>query len=182
MTTPPDRSRQVERQRRLAAGGRPCDKHGLRSCRLDFACMTRTSPPCICQPGRSGARRRSTVAGAPAPCCPRRAARYGSIAASPPISPFAEVEAAEPTSTAARMPASAAALGGRPLDVVVQPVAAPAQEAVPGRHGLHHDRPGMHRRTGRPRRPEGACLRRSPSAPCAARSPSSRRCASASRC
>ena len=32
-----------------------------------------------------------------------------------------------------------------------------AQEAVPRRHGLHHDRPGMHRRARRLCRAEGAC-------------------------
>ena len=35
----------------------------------------------------------------------------------------------------------------------------PAQEAFSRRHGFHHDRPGMHRRTGRFRRAEGACRR-----------------------
>ena len=34
-----------------------------------------------------------------------------------------------------------------------------AQEAFSGGHGFHHDRPGMHRRTGRLRRAEGACRR-----------------------
>ena len=58
----------------------------------------------------------------------------------------------------------------------------PAQEAVPRRHGFHHDRSGMHRRTGRLCRLQGPGRRRSPSAPCAARSRSSRRCASGSRC
>ena len=52
-----------------------------------------------------------------------------------------------------------AARGDLPIDIVVQPVGRPAQEAFSGRHGFHHDRPGMHRRTGRFRRAEGACRR-----------------------
>ena len=51
------------------------------------------------------------------------------------------------------------ARGDLPIDIVVQPAARPAQEAFSGRHGFHHDRPGMHRRTGRFRRAEGACRR-----------------------
>ena len=34
----------------------------------------------------------------------------------------------------------------------------PPQAPVPGRHGFHHDRPGMHRRARRLRRPEGGGL------------------------
>ena len=59
---------------------------------------------------------------------------------------------------------------------------AAAQEAFRRRHGFHHDRAGMHRRTRRFRRAQSRMSPRSPSAPCAARSPSSRLCASASRC
>jgi phosphoserine phosphatase len=41
------------------------------------------------------------------------------------------------------------------VDVVVQPAANRRKKLVSGRHGFHHDRPGMHRRAGGFRRPEG---------------------------
>ena len=55
MTTPPAPLRQFERQRRLAAGGRPCDKHGLARTRAEFACMSLVAT-LICNPGQSRAR------------------------------------------------------------------------------------------------------------------------------
>ena len=42
-----------------------------------------------------------------------------------------------------------AALAGVPVDVLLQPASGAAQAAVSRRHGFHHDRPGMHRRTRR---------------------------------
>ena len=47
--------RQFERQRRLAAGGRPCDKHGLAQHPSEFACMSLVAT-LICNPGQSRAR------------------------------------------------------------------------------------------------------------------------------
>ena len=74
MTTPPVLCANSQRQRRLAAGGRPCDKHGL-------AQTIANSPACPSSPPSSATRPipRSTPPSSTArwPFCPRPARRNG---------------------------------------------------------------------------------------------------------
>ena len=90
-----------------------------------------------------------------APCCPRPARRNGCSTRSRSTFPSSR-QPSDITAIEARL---REARGDLPIDIVVQPAARPAQEAFSRRHGFHHDRPGMHRRTRRFRRPEGACRR-----------------------
>ena len=138
---------QPQRQRRLAAGGRPCNKHrawrlAYDSCRdPDRTTRTRSTAAAV-----ERARAALPGAGAPrwlAPAHRRRHSLYpGSAAAD---------QRALSRTPARRSPAA--------IDVVRASRRQPPQEAVPGRHGLDHDRAGMHRRAGRLCRPQSPCRR-----------------------
>ena len=151
MITPPRASRQRQRQRRLAAGGRPCDKH--RACCSPAAnsrhVSRRHADLQSRQPrARLDDRRRRARHSSRAPV-----RRTGCSATSPSTFPSPHRRHRRhrrPPARGARRPADRhrGAASDRP-----------AQEAFSGRHGFHHDRPGMHRRTGGFRRPEGACRR-----------------------
>ena len=153
MTTPPVFCAKLERQRRLAAGGRPCDKHGLAHNSANSPRMSLVAT-LICNPANpaldttivDGALRRSALARPGAMAVRRSGGRHS----------LRQRRADDIKAIEARL---REARGDLPIDIVVQPAARPAQEAFSGRHGFHHDRPGMHRRTGRFRRPEGACRR-----------------------
>ena len=110
-----DLPRQRERQRRLAARGRPCDKHRLSG--GHFAAMTHVAT-LISNPARPAldaaalARRASALLR----CRKRRA---GSIPASPPTFPLRRTARTTKRSRNACAPRSPT----RPIDVVVQPLA-----------------------------------------------------------
>ena len=144
--------RQFERQGRLAAGGRPCDKHGLAQIKRIRLHVPRRHAHL--QPGQSRARHHH---------CRRRAgrpplARNGAMAVRRSGSrhslrlsgqePGRHQGDRNPPASGARRPADRHCRAACRLQ---------AQEAFSGGHGFHHDRPGMHRRAGRFRRAEGAC-------------------------
>ena len=154
MTTPPVVCGKLQRQRRLAAGGRPCDKHGLAQNQRIRPHVPRRYPHL--QSGQSRARqhhRRRRAGRSPLARNGAMAVRRGGGRHSlrqPGQEPGRHQGDRSPPAKGARRPADRhcrAACRG------------PAQEAFSGGHGFHHDRPGMHRRTGRFRRPEGACRR-----------------------
>ena len=144
--------RQRQRQRRLAAGGRPCDKHRLVCSMSEFTPACPSSPRSSAIPPTPRSIARSWTARAP--FCPRPAPAqwlFDEVAVDIPFDGSDDIKAIEARLREAR--------GDLPIDIVVQPAGVPAQEAFSGRHGFHHDRPGMHRRTGGFRRPEGPCRR-----------------------
>ena len=117
MTTPPVVSRQFERQRRLAAGGRPCDKHGLRSAPAEFACMSLVAT-LICNPANPALD--TTIVDGARPFCPRPATAqwlFDEVAVDIPFDPGREpvddIKAIETRLREAR--------GDLPIDIVVQP-------------------------------------------------------------
>ena len=146
--------RQFERQGRLAAGGRPCDKHGLAQIQRIRLHVPRRHPDL--QPGQSRARHhhrrrragRSALARSGAVAVRRGRSRHSLRLSGQ--EPGRHQGDRNPPASGARRPADRhcrAACRGT------------AQEAFSGGHGFHHDRPGMHRRAGRFRRAEGACRR-----------------------
>ncbi len=148
---PPVSRAKRQRQGRLAAGGRPCDKHGIAALDLRIHAMSFVVT-LICNPANpaldstviDGARALLPSPGAGAMAVrrgrrrhPLRKRRGHRCDRTPP---------ARGARRSAHRYCRAASRG-------------PAQEAFSGRHGFHHDRPGMRRRAGRFRRPEGACRR-----------------------
>ena len=131
----------LERQGRLAAGGRPCDKHGLVSTPSEFACMSLVAT-LICNPANP-ALDSTIVDGALAVLPSLGSAQwlFDEVAVDIPFDRQRRHQAIENRLRAgARRPADR---HGRAA------CARQAQEASSRRHGFHHDRPGMHRRTGR---------------------------------
>ena len=178
-----------QRQRRLAARRRACneDDRSARPVRRPFRRSDRTACSHVATLISAPARRRDR-------CLGRGWARFlrrppGRLARSRACAVdiafcrrFVDAEPAPKRGAAQGAVGLRDIIGGRAGRCRLAAGRRPPQEAAARRHGFHHDRPGMHRRTCRLCRRSKRGSRRSPSAPCAATSPSSRRCASASRC
>ena len=148
--------RQRERQRRLAAGGRPCDKHGLvdrlgaghsRSHTMSLVATLICNPnnPALNSTILEGARAVLPSAG-PAHWL------WDEVAADIPFdAPTKDKDDIRAISERLR-----AARGDLPIDIVVQPIATRRKKLFLADIDFDHDRPGMHRRTGRLRRLEGS--------------------------
>jgi len=158
---------QFKRQRRLAAGGRPCDKHGVVVFlkRIHVGCLS--SPRWICNPADpaldstvvDGARAILPSPGAAQWLFTKWRSTYPSAARFPsrPRHPSNR----EPPARGARRSADRHCGAASGL---------PAQEAFFGRHGCHHDRPGV-ASTSSPTSPASKRMSLElPSARCAAKS------------
>src|SRR5262249_26229062 len=112
-------SREFERQRRLAAGGRPCDKHGLVPCHIRTHKMSLVAT-LICNPNNPALD--STVLDGARAVLPSEGSAHwlwDEVAADIPFDHPTQ-ERDEIRASAARL---RAARGDLPIDIVVQPIA-----------------------------------------------------------